>query len=352
MGFATPKPFVRAWEAEEFLRLVEATAPGKVPPDAEGAKRVYAQALADRLDGVAVRFTATRPAPRPGLLAAPVPGFNEYLVAESPRPRLFEQDDARLITLAGQHAARVLQEARRIKQEERSRKLAEDLAAFKLHFLRHIGHELANPLTPMKVQLGILRNRHPELTDALVPLQRNAERIETLVKDISAVARVTDPTLPMELRSVDLVALARSVASAFAATAAAGHCELTVEGPEQLVVTADASRLNQVLDNLVSNAIKYSPNGGHITLELAQRDDGAELAITDQGLGFDAEQAPKLFKTYSRVHRQIAPAIPGSGLGLYLVHEVVEQHHGTVTATSPGPNKGATFTVRLPASAG
>jgi signal transduction histidine kinase len=348
MGFATPRPFVRAWEAEEFLRLVEATGPGNIPAEEKGAKRVYAAALAERLDGVTVRFAAMRPPARPGLLAAPVPGFPEHLVAESPRPRLFEQDDARLVTLGAQHAARVLQESRRLEQEEASRRLAEELAAFKSHFLRHIGHELANPLSPIKLQLTALKRKHPELADAFLPLERNAKRIETLIKDISAVARVTDPTLPMDLKPVDLVALARSVASAFAATAAAARCDLTLEGPPELVVVADASRLNQVFDNLVSNAIKYSPSGGHITIEIAPQGEGAEVAITDQGLGFTQEQAARLFKTYSRVHREIAPAIPGSGLGLYLVNEVVGQHHGHATANSPGPDQGATFTFWLP----
>jgi signal transduction histidine kinase len=124
---------------------------------------------------------------------------------------------------------------------------------------------------------------------------------------------------------------------------------LTVKGPLTLSVRADPTRLKQVLNNLLSNAIKYSPQGGQVEVRLRanRADRTAIIYVRDHGIGIDPEDAPKLFDRFSRIQRKETMAIPGSGLGLYIAHHIVQAHGGTLSL-QPAPGNGTIAEVTVP----
>jgi anti-sigma regulatory factor (Ser/Thr protein kinase) len=126
---------------------------------------------------------------------------------------------------------------------------------------------------------------------------------------------------------------------------------VTIKGPESLAVRADPTRFKQVMNNLISNAIKYSPQGGPIEVRLwaNSADKTALIYVRDHGMGVDPADVPKLFDRFSRVQRKETMAIPGSGLGLYIAHHIIEAHGGTLTL-QPAPGNGTIAEVTVPLS--
>ncbi len=349
LGFAPPRWVQRAWRAAAYVRFAQAVA--RLPPDLPGPEfdRALLEATKGVLDADAIRFAHAR-GNLPGDVSAATgaEGHRAFLVATFAGRRLFPEDDRMTLDFLAGHCRQSLEPRERLRREEAARKAAEDQAAFKASFLRHFGHEVANPLSPVRVKAGILAlSATPEQKPHLEVIQRNIKRIEEIIEDVSNVAKAIDPRAPRELTELDVGDLLRDAAATYADAAAKNNCRLELELSPARVV-ADRPRLAQVFDNLYSNAIKYSPQGGEIRVRAAAAGGGVRVDFTDHGLGFDAKQAGLLFRTYSRVHREVAPTIPGSGLGLYLVQEVAHTHGGWAKAESPGPGKGSTFSVWLP----
>jgi signal transduction histidine kinase len=143
---------------------------------------------------------------------------------------------------------------------------------------------------------------------------------------------------------MDLVALARQVVESRQVTTAQHH--ILLEAPERVEGTWDAARLEQAMDNLVGNAIKYSPNGGQVRVRIERQDSQGLVSVSDQGLGMRPKELPQLFQLFSRL--ESAGTIEGSGLGLYIVRGIVEAHGGRIWAESAGPGQGSTFYLTLP----
>jgi signal transduction histidine kinase len=140
--------------------------------------------------------------------------------------------------------------------------------------------------------------------------------------------------------------LAAETAEAHRERAAAARVALEVEAPRGVVVLADPQRLAQVLDNLLGNALKFTPAGGRIAVEAASLDGHARLTVRDTGAGFEPGEATRLFQPFSQL--PAGKAHGGTGLGLYVSRGIVEQHGGTLLGASEGPGRGATFTMELP----
>ncbi len=183
-------------------------------------------------------------------------------------------------------------------------------------------------------------------------MERQLKHLVRLVDDLLDVARISSGKVELRKERVDLKAvLASAVETSMPLVSAAGHT-LDVKLPdENLQVVADATRIAQVVSNLLNNAVKYTPDGGRIELAARREGDQAVVTVTDTGIGIAAEALPQVFEMFTQVGRKLDRAPGGLGIGLALVRRLVELHGGSVVAESPGVGRGSTFTVRLPLAA-
>ncbi len=245
----------------------------------------------------------------------------------------------------------------------RDRALAEAQEAIRVRddVLAFVSHDLKNPLAAIKamgqlLQLQAARGGTVAAESLKTPaatIQQAATQMAGQLQDLLDVAcRHAGQPLQLHLAPADLVTLARQVAAANQQIAAGHQIHVETDAAE-LIGEWDAMRLQRVIDNLVANAIKYSPNGGEITLTLTRHEDAAGawavLTVRDQGLGIPVADLPHVFERFYRAGN-VAGRVAGSGIGLTAVREIVEQHGGTVSVQSR-EGAGSTFTVRLPLSA-
>src|SRR5690606_15011641 len=219
-------------------------------------------------------------------------------------------------------------------------------------FLATLAHELRNPLAPLRSGIDLLQatSHDPEtIAITLAVMERQVTQLTRLVDDLLEVSRITQGRLELRKCRVQLGGI---VESALEQTRAlfdeAGH-ELSIGLPEETIeLDADPVRLAQVLVNLLSNAAKYTPAGGHV--RLSAEPGGADIALTvsDDGLGIPAEKLERIFEMFERVDGSLERSSKGLGLGLTLVKSLVEMHGGTVEAHSQGLGRGSSFTIRIP----
>lgn len=223
---------------------------------------------------------------------------------------------------------------------------------FRTQLLHNICHDLGTPLTPINVQLHLLEHTLGPLSEAQVRalrlVRRNMGHLQRLVEDLRDVGRLQADKLKLQLQDVRLDELAVQAAESFRVVADERSIALRAEGHGPLVVRADPHRLTQVLFNLVSNALKFTPPGGSV--EVGARAEGQEavVRVRDAGRGLAPEEIPRLFRPFSQVHEPREAAERGSGLGLFISKGLVEQHGGRVWAESPGRGEGSVFGFALP----
>mgnify|MGYP001223028804 CR=1 FL=1 len=229
--------------------------------------------------------------------------------------------------------------------------------AFKNEILGTVAHDLKNPLgvilgrTEMLSEL-IGAGTPPETMASQVEHIRNAaRRLTSMVDHLISDAMADAFDISIRREPVDVAALAAEVAEANQPLAANKQQTITVTAAEEQVVSCDADRIREAIDNLISNAVKYSPAGGHITVEVAP-DDETQVAIRviDEGPGLSPEDVGRLFGRFQRLSAKPTGGESSTGLGLSIVKKIVEMHDGEVAADSAGPGRGATFTIRLPKS--
>ena len=259
--------------------------------------------------------------------------------------------DGRLVRLLG--TLQDVTEERARERQLREAAHANELSEVRARFLNIAAHELKTPLTPIRLQVQILSrllgDGAPEpQARALATLERCVGRLTELVNDILDAARVQATQLRMRRQPVDLAAVAREAAAAYMAVAEQGRVALAVDAPGPAVVDGDPGRMLQVASNLVSNAVKFTPAGGRVHVQVTREGAVCRLRVRDTGLGLTAAQRERLFQPFSQVHAEAA--VPGTGLGLFIVRGIVEQCGGRVTARSEGPGLGSTFEVELPAA--
>jgi signal transduction histidine kinase len=231
---------------------------------------------------------------------------------------------------------------------------AEELMRLRDDFAAAVSHELRTPLTSILGYLELIRDdesveRSAEEQTYLAIVQRNAERLLRLVSDLLLVAEVESGTLTLRLADVDLAALATECVEAAQPAATAGGIELTLNDGATEPMSGDPTRLAQMLDNLVSNAIKFTPSGGRVTITTATRDGATLVDVVDSGVGISRVDQLKLFDRFFRTPDAAARATPGTGLGLTITKAIVDAHGGTIHVTST-VGHGTRFSVRLPRS--
>jgi PAS domain S-box-containing protein len=219
-------------------------------------------------------------------------------------------------------------------------------------FLATLAHELRNPLAPIRNAIEIMRLRDvaPELRGPRDIIDRQVRNLTRLVDDLLEVSRITQGKLALRREPVDLAeAVNEALEGARPLIAAAAH-EVTVSLQPSLQLFADGTRVTQMILNLLNNAAKYTPTGGHIWIGAAK--DGADIAISvrDNGIGIDPDHLPHLFKMFSQVTPALDRAHGGLGIGLALVQGLAQLHGGSVRAYSAGPGRGSEFVLRLPAA--
>lgn len=252
---------------------------------------------------------------------------------------------------AARHTLEIEVETGRRAEAEREMERLRELDRFKSSFINAAAHELNTPLTPLQLQLHVLEKAEqtgsPEQRQrAMGILRRNVERLALLVQDMLDVARLQSGHITIDRSPNDLAIVVRDALETYKGPADAKGIAIAVEGPPTLVVAIDAKRTSQILYNLVSNAVKYTPPEGHVKVRFSGDDRAVRIEVQDSGLGFSAEQLEKMFIPFGQAHVGQVSA-PGTGLGLYISRGIAEQHGGTLAASSPGPGQGALFTCVL-----
>lgn len=222
-------------------------------------------------------------------------------------------------------------------------------------FLATLAHELRNPLAPLRSGLDILR-RNPNgegAGEVREMMDRQLAHLVRLIDDLLDVSRVSQGKI--ELRK-EKVAAADVVRAAIEASRpfidAAGHSLAVDVSSQPLWLDADLTRLSQVVANLLNNAAKYTPHGGHIRLSVASDGDRVAIEVADDGIGIPADMQSKVFDLFTQVHNHLDRSQGGLGIGLALVKQLVDMHGGTVSAESAGPGSGSRFSVRVPLARG
>ena len=240
---------------------------------------------------------------------------------------------------------------RLLTSERAARSDAERASRIKDEFMATLSHELRSPLAAIQGWCSILRKaRTPaESERAIDTIERNARVQTRLVDDLLDATRMQAGTLHLELTPVALDGPVTTAIEAVRPSAEAGQVKIhfACESPVPTVV-GDASRLRQIVSNLLVNAVKFTPPGKAVHVTLATVDGHVELTVRDEGIGIEPAFMPQLFQRFRQADTGNARRYGGLGLGLSIVHNLVQLHHGEVQAVSDGPGAGATFIVRLP----
>jgi signal transduction histidine kinase len=226
----------------------------------------------------------------------------------------------------------------------------QQLDAHRSQLISTLSHELRTPLTVISGNLELLGDLHLDeaATHHHQAMERGVRRMEKVVNDLLVLAQVSDPRHPLDRTPVDLGQVTSDVVALVESTAHSKGLSLLVEvAPEPMVVLGDAGELDRLVSNLVSNALKYTPTGGTVTVSASRRADVAVLRVADDGLGISEEDQAGLFRAFFRTTNPDALRQPGTGLGLATVASIAERHQGTVEVTSR-LHVGTTFAVTLP----
>ncbi|MGH2369718.1 MAG: GAF domain-containing sensor histidine kinase, partial [Chloroflexota bacterium] len=285
------------------------------------------------------------------MLAAPITAGERrlgVLVIYGARAPIFAEDDLVLAQLLADQAAVIL-ESRALIDEAARVRAREEAARMKDDFLSAAAHDLKTPLTTLIAQAQLLERRARR--DPLAPvdltgvkrLVREARRLNTLVLELLDVSRLEEGSFLGAREPVDLVA----VAMAACARQASDRHRCLVDAGEPVVGEYDRGRVVQLAENLIENAVKYSPDGGEVRVKVWGKGEQAHLTVSDRGIGISSADLPHVFDRFYRGSNVDDRRFAGTGLGLYLCRGIVEQHGGRIWATSQ-PGQGSTFHVVLP----
>ena len=241
---------------------------------------------------------------------------------------------------------------RLLEREHRARAKAEEANRLKDDFLATVSHELRTPLNAILgwgtlLRAGGLGEKQSKL--ALETIERNAKTQAQLIEDLLDVSRIITGKLRLDVRPVMVASIVDSAISSVAPAAEAKGVRLqTILDPNAGPVSGDPNRLQQIVWNLISNAVKFTPRGGRVQVRVERINSHIEIIVSDTGLGIRSEFLPFVFDRFRQAEGGTTRQHSGLGLGLAIVRHLVELHGGSVTADSPGEDQGTTFTVRLP----
>jgi len=239
-----------------------------------------------------------------------------------------------------------------IDTEHQALQEAEDASRMKEEFLATVSHELRNPLNAIVGWVHLLRSGNLDLaksSKALETIERNVHLQTALIDDILDVSRIIRGKINLTFRTVRMGAVVDAALASVRPTADAKGVALEYEmAADRDEISGDADRLQQIVWNLLANAIKFTPRDGRVMVRMEQHDEELTLTVRDTGQGISADFIPHVFDRFSQADSGSTRAHGGLGLGLAIVRHLVELHAGTVEAMSAGPGQGATFSVRIP----
>jgi signal transduction histidine kinase/DNA-binding response OmpR family regulator len=271
-------------------------------------------------------------------------------------------ENARLYTEAQNHATELRLEVAERKQaeEERAEMLIREQSAraeaeaanrTKDEFLATLSHELRTPLTAILGWSHLLRMnklREPQFAHALETIERNARSQSQLIDDLLDVSRIVTGKLQIEFSTVNLSPVIEAAVESVHPALTSKEIKLEIVLEPGVRVQGDANRLQQIFWNLFTNAIKFTPKGGNITVGTERSDSEVRIKVIDNGIGITPEFLPYIFDRFRQADGSTTRAQGGLGLGLAIVRHLVELHHGKVEVNSPGKQLGSTFTISLP----
>ena len=242
--------------------------------------------------------------------------------------------------------------SRLLSNERLARNEAERANRLKDEFLATISHELRNPLNAIMGWAHMMRvgNLTPANVErAVETIYRNAKSQSQLVADLLDVSRIISGKLRLDVRTVDLISIVNAAVDSIRPGAEAKGIRLqTMFDPAAGPISGDADRLQQIVWNLLTNAVKFTPKGGRIQVKVQRVDSHVEVVVSDTGVGISKDFLPYVFDRFRQADASTTRIHGGLGLGLSIVHQLVDLHGGTVSVHSEGEGKGATFTISLP----
>jgi signal transduction histidine kinase/CheY-like chemotaxis protein len=261
------------------------------------------------------------------------------------QPAMFPEGLERVMAGVAAQTAIAMDNARLIEQEQRASRAKDE-------FLAILSHEIRTPLNAIYGWAHMLRSGQitgEKATHALDVIVRNANVQKQLIDDMLDVSRIVTGSLRLTIGAVDLKAVIEASIDTVRPAVEAKEIQLqSVFDPRAVGITGDAARLQQVVWNLMTNAIRFTPRGGQIHVELKRIHSHIEIVVTDTGEGISEDLLPHIFERFRQGDSTSTRRYSGLGLGLALVYHLIEAHGGSVSAQSPGEGKGATFTVKLP----
>ncbi|MCY1040196.1 ATP-binding protein [Corallococcus sp. bb12-1] len=268
--------------------------------------------------------------------------------------RDFDEAEQAFLMTVGRQCAQALDRARLYDEERAARGAAEAASRAKDAFLAMVSHELRTPLTSILGWSQMLRQGllgEDKRQRAVQAIERNARAQRQLIEDLLDMSRIANGRLRLEPVPLELGRVVEAALDAVRPTALARELELDiVVDADGVPLFGDPDRLQQVVWNLLANAIKFTPPGGRVSVSARTRDEGAELVVKDDGEGIPTDFVPFLFQRFHQADTSVSRQHGGLGLGLSIVRHLVELHGGTVSAASEGLGRGSTFTVFLPRS--
>jgi PAS domain S-box-containing protein len=242
--------------------------------------------------------------------------------------------------------------ARDISERKRTEQQLREADNRKDEFLATLAHELRNPLSPLRNSVELLLRLEPdrpELQTACAIIERQLRQMTHLVDDLLDLSRVRTGRIDLLTENVDLGALLQTLEHSFRPMFEAARQHVTVAMPaDPLYVSGDRARLIQVFSNILTNASKYTPEGGHIRIELESLDGDALVRVSDTGIGIPPDMLEEVFQLFAQVSRSSQRTRGGLGIGLAVAKRLVELHGGSIEARSGGNGQGSEFVIRLP----
>jgi signal transduction histidine kinase/CheY-like chemotaxis protein len=269
-------------------------------------------------------------------------------------PRRLDDVTVRVASALADLAGAALGTADLYTRETASRCRAEEADRRKDEFIAMLAHELRNPLAPLRNSLQIVRLAGGDaglVARARDMMDRQVTHLARMVDDLLDASRITLGKVPLRAERLDVAAVARQVVADRRPEADAKGVALAARIPGAVWVNGDPTRLAQILDNLLTNALKFTPAGGRVEVDVEPADGQVVMVVRDTGVGIGPDMLPRLFQTFAQADRTLDRSAGGLGLGLAIVKGLAELHGGTVRAESAGLGRGAMFTVIIPTRA-
>jgi PAS domain S-box-containing protein len=271
-------------------------------------------------------------------------GVMAFGTTEQDSRRDYQDADVTLVEEFARRVSSAVENARLFRK-------ADELNRLKDEFLATLSHEMRTPLSAVLGWSRMLATGQldpDKAQQAIEAIQRNANAQAKIVDDILDVARGMKGNLRLDLKPFDLVETVHGSVEALSPAAGGKQIHITVDAPAPVPIVGDPDRLQQVVWNLMSNALKFTPAGGQVTVAVGTDGDSAELQVTDTGMGIPEAFLPYVFDKFRQGDASFTRQHGGLGLGLAIARHLVELHGGSIEARSPGEGSGATFVVRLP----